>query len=327
MFMHNGNLSRIIALCTVMGLLAMVLCTPAFAEKRECKIAIVKSWDLPEYNIALEGFSETIAKHNIKCKTVTHNLKGKEDSAGKVIEKLRAYDPDLILTVGSRATSVISKSFKDTSIVFAMVLYPVASDFVQNIDTPAKNLTGAAIDVPIERQFDALSKIVPSLKRVGVLYNPDETLPVIEEAARVAASLNIELLAEQVDSESDVPDALNKLDKQKMDALWSVADGKVFTRPSIKYIIEYVVRRGIPFMAPHNGFVKAGALVALTADYRDNGRQAGEISIQILEGAKPDSIPVATPRTVGMALNLQVANHIRLKIPRSIVEGASQVIE
>lgn len=327
MYTLNEKFGTIIAICTVISLLVAVICAPVSAEEREYKIAIVKSWDLPEYNVALEGFSETISRQKIPCAIVTYNLKGKVDGAGEVIEDLRAYNPDLILTVGSRATSVISKNFEDTSIVFAMVLYPVASDFVQNINTPAKNLTGAAIDVPIKRQLKALSEIVPNLKRVGVLYSPDETLPVIEEASRVAASLNLTLLAEQVDSESDVPDALSKLDKQKMDALWSVADGKVFTRPSIKYIIEYVVRRGIPFMAPHNGFVKAGALVALTADYRDNGRQAGEISIEILRGKKPENISVATPRTVSMALNLQVANHIRLKIPRNIVEGASQVIE
>jgi ABC-type uncharacterized transport system substrate-binding protein len=139
--------------------------------------------------------------------------------------------------------------------------------------------------------------------------------------------MNIQLLAEQVTSESDVPDALSRLEKQKMDALWSVADGKVFTRPSTRYIIEQVVHRGIPFMGPHNGFVRAGALVALTADYRDNGRLAGEISLQILDSAEPGNIAVATPREVEMALNLRVANHIRLKIPQNMIDEASQVFE
>ncbi len=183
------------------------------------------------------------------------------------------------------------------------------------------------MDVPVERQLRALARIVPDMKRVGVLYSPEETQPVIEEARDVAKSLNLELLAEPVSSEGDVPDALSKLDKQKMDALWSVADGKVFTRPSTRYIIKYVVRRGIPFMGPHSGFAKAGALVALTADYRDNGRQAAEISIRILKGASPQTIPVATPQMVEMALNLQVANHIRLRIPRNIIEESSQVFE
>ncbi len=80
-------------------------------------------------------------------------------------------------------------------------------------------------------------------------------------------------------------------------------------------------------MGPHNGSVKAGALVALTADYRDSGRQAGEITVKILNGKKPSNIAIATPRTVEMVLNLLVASRIGLKVPPSIIDDASEVIE
>jgi putative ABC transport system substrate-binding protein len=88
-----------------------------------------------------------------------------------------------------------------------------------------------------------------------------------------------------------------------------------------------MVRTGLPFMGPHNGFVKAGALVALTADYTDNGRQAAELSIRILHGANAGNIAVATPRRVEMALNLQVANHIGLRISEEIIDEASQIFD
>ncbi len=325
--MPQRNFRLMTAFCVLALAMAISLCTPALAAEHECRVAIVKSWDLPEYNVALDGFFEVLSKHRVKCKIVTYNLKGHVDDSEKIIEETRKFKPDLILTVGSRATSVMSEKFKDTPIVFSMVLYPVASAFVSSMEKPGHNMTGAAMDVPIERQLRTLSKIVPNLKRVGVLYSPEETLPVIEEAKRVAKSMNIQLLAEPVTSESDVPDALSRLEKQKIDALWSVADGKVFTRPSTRYIIEQVVHRGIPFMGPHNGFVRAGALVALTADYRDNGRLAGEISLQILDSAEPGNIAVATPREVEMALNLRVANHIRLKIPQNVIDEASQIFE
>jgi putative ABC transport system substrate-binding protein len=326
--MNRVKLSFFEAVCAMALAAVMVAATAlcALAAERECKIAIVKSWDLPEYNTALEGFSEVMSKQGVTCETVIYKLKGQLDPV-EDIEKIRAFKPDLILTVGSRATSVILKNFQDTPVVFSMVLYPVASEFVSSIDKPGDNVTGAAVDVPIERQLRTLSKIVPNLKRVGVLYSPEETLPVIEEAKRIAKSMNIQLVAEQVNSESDVPRALKKLQEQGVDALWSVADGKVFTSPSTKYIIEQTVRSGLPFMGPYNGFVRAGALVALTADYRDNGRQAAEIAIRILNGVKPANIPVVTPRNVQMAINLRVANSIGLKINPSIVNDASQVFE
>lgn len=304
-----------------------VLCPPALAAEREYKIVIVKSWDVPEYNTALEGFFESLAKERIPYESATFDLKGRANEIDLILGKFKTFKPDLIVTVGSRATGAVSGQVNDIPIVFLMVLYPLASTFVADMARPGANVTGAAIDVPIEMQLKTLSKIVPRLRRVGVLYSPRETLPVIQEARRVAESMNIELLAEEVNTESDVPDTLSNLRRKRIDALWSVADGKVFTRPSTRYIIEYVVRHGIPFMGPHNGFVKAGALVALTADYRDNGRQAGQLSIQVLKGSKPGEVPVATPRSVDMALNLRVANHIGVRISPDMLEEASQVFE
>ena len=269
---HKNSYRLILFISFLLLIISVVPCSPATAQQDNCRIAIVKSWDLPEYNLALEGFFEVMTQRGIKCEYAFFSHKGQAEEAEGIEKEVRNFNPDMILTVGSRATSTISTRFKSIPVVFAMVLYPVASSFVSSMDTPGKNVTGAAMDVPIERQLQELSRMVPKMRRVGVLYSPKETLPVIEKAKTIATSMNLEFLAEEVNSESDVPDALNKLDNQKIDALWSVADGNVFTRPSTRYIIKYVVRRGLPFMGPHNGFVKAGALVALTADYRDNGR-------------------------------------------------------
>jgi putative ABC transport system substrate-binding protein len=306
----------------------LALSPPALTAEGKCKIAIVKSRDLSEDNIALEGFFEVMAEHDINCETSSFDLRDQMDQKRNIASEIQKFEPDIILTVGSISTRIISKSFKNIPIVFTMLLYPVASEFVSSIDRPGKNVTGSAMDVPIKLQLQALSRMIPKMKRIGVLYTPEETLPIIENAKHVAESMNLELLAERVDSESDVPDALSKLDKQKIDALWSVADGNVFTPHSIKYIILYVARRGLPFMVPHYVYVeKSAALVALTVDYRDHGRQAGEISIRILDGKKPADIPVATARKVEMALNLHAANNINLKIPQDIIDEASKIFE
>lgn len=320
-------LNKLVHVGAIIFVVLAALSSSALAEKRTCKIAIVKSSDLPGYNVALEGFLEVMTTKDIVCETATYNLEGQGKSTGEMIGEIRDFNPDLIHTVGSRATSAISKSLKDTPIVFSMVLYPVASGFVSSIQKPGKNVTGAALDVPIEHQLRKLLEIVPNLKRVGVLYNPEETLPVIEDAMRVADSINIQLLAEQVTSESDVPDALRRLEKRKMDALWSVADGKLF--PSIQYIGKYLFYRGIPFMVYDTRFVTpAGALVAMSAlDYRDNGRQAGDICFLILGGTEPTDIPVATPRKIERVLNLRVANHIGLRIPQEIIDEGWQIVE
>jgi putative ABC transport system substrate-binding protein len=288
---------------------------------------VLKSWDLPEYNVALNEFTDVLIRYGLDCRTLILTVMDKTEGVESLKKEIRIFKPDIILTVGSRATEIAAENFKNTPIIFSMVLYPVASNFVKSMDHPGGNVTGAAIDIPLRRQFQLLSRIVPGLERVGVLYSPEETQPVIDEARRVAQSMGLNLIVEKIESESNVPEALSNLERQNIQAIWSVADGKVFTAQSTRYIIEQAVRREIPFMGPYNGFVRAGALVALTANYRDNGRQAAEIAIRVLNGANPATIPVATPQKVEMALNLRVASHIKVRIPESIVEQADQVFE
>jgi putative ABC transport system substrate-binding protein len=80
-------------------------------------------------------------------------------------------------------------------------------------------------------------------------------------------------------------------------------------------------------MVPSKRYIKDGALVTLTADVRDNGRQAGEIVVEILNGADPKNISVATARTVEIGVNLRVAEIISLDVPQGMVDNASVVIE
>jgi putative ABC transport system substrate-binding protein len=326
MEMLKTSLRKLIVAAAVSFIALAAVCRPALAERPNCRIAVVKGSDIPQFDIAIDGFSEVIAGEKIECSVVKYDLGGKVEDVESVIKEIRAFQPDAILTVGTRATRLVSKRVSDIPIVFSMVLYPVASAFVPDMNRPGGNLTGAALDVPIDRQFRTLAEIAPGLRRVGVLYSPKETLQVIEEARRVAASMNLELLAEEINSETEVPDALKRLDRRKMDALWSVADGNVLTLLSRNFIGKYVLSRGIPFMVPHNRFLpKGGALVALTADNRDCGRQAGEIFVRILKGGNPRDIPVATSRTVEMGLNLHVADIIRLKIPQKMIDEASVI--
>ncbi|RJP21335.1 MAG: hypothetical protein C4520_09990 [Candidatus Abyssobacteria bacterium SURF_5] len=320
-------IEKILALIALAVAAVSVPFDAAVAEDKECRIAIVRSWDLPEYNTALEGFLEILNQRDLTCKTLTYNLKGGGEDAQAMLHEIRSFRAQLIFTVGSRATALVSKNVRDIPVVFSMVLYPAASSFIKNMDRPGANVTGAAIDIPIGNQFLLLSRIVPNLKRVGVMYSPEETQLVVEEAKRVATSMGLELITEQVSSETDVPDALKNLERQNIQALWSVADGKVFSPQSTRYIIEQALRKALPFMGPHRGFARAGALVALTPDYKANGRQAGEIAIRVLKGANPSSIPVATPRDIELAINQRVANHIRLSIPPSVLEESDQVFE
>lgn len=296
----------------------------AFATP-QTRVAIVLSHDARAYDEAEKGFLEVIRKSKLDPMIKRYTLKGSVEHVDSIVEEISFARPTVIITVGSPATKIIASRVPDIPIVFSMVLYPVASGFVPDMNSPGENLTGAAMDVPIETQFEVLSSVVPRLRRVGVLYNPEETGPIIDEAERVARSMKLQLVAEQVRSEADVLVGMNNLDSKGADVLWGVADGTVFTVSSFRYLIQKTVERGMPFMGPNSRFVKSGALIALGCNYRDNGRQAAELALRVLHGESPSQIPIARPRETEMALNLRVAEYIGLKIPDRVVNEADEV--
>ncbi len=285
-------------------------------------VVIVKSREVEPYDIALKSFRRTLKEKSSDPIIGEYLLPEGGKEKNDLLADIRRKDPRLIVTLGSAATSYISKAIKDIPVTFCMVLNPMASGFIQSMSASGNNLTGASLDIPVQTQFEALRSIVPAAKKVGVIYNPQETETVIQQARRTAKEMGLELVATAINSEDKVPEALRTLDKSSVDALWSVADSTIFSSGSLEFILLHTLRNKIPFMGLSPAFVKAGALLALDADYQEVGAQCGGQAIKILTGDQPSSLPVTTPQRVTLYVNLKTAENIGLKIPAERLKGA-----
>ena len=292
-------------------------------------IAVVKSQDIEAYNLALDGIKEVLkggsAGKDVEV-WIAADLQGAQRLSSSAINSIKAKAPGLILALGSAATAAVQKEFSNIPIVFCMVLNPAASGFVKSIRASGNNLTGASLDIPVESQFRELLSVLPRVKRIGVIYNLEENREIINEASLIAKGMGLELITAVVDSEKAVPDALDDLIK-KVDALWSVPDNVVFTPQSIQYLLLTTLRNEMPFMGISPSYVKAGALMALSSDYKDVGRHAGEVASRILSGEQPTNIPITTPRKVYLSLNSIVAEQIRIKIPSDVTARAKEIFK
>ncbi len=284
-------------------------------------VIALKSLEVKPYETALKSFKETLREKYYDLNVEEYVLKDDADQKDGLLADIKRKSPRLIVTLGSAATSYIAEDIKDTPVVFCMVLNPTASGFIQSMNASGNNMTGASLDIPLEAQFEALRSVIPSARKVGVIYNPSETESVIQEATKAAEQIGLELVSIPIISEEEVPEALRTLDG-KVDALWSVADSTVFSRGSTKFILLHTLRNKIPFIGLSPAFVKAGALMALATDYQEVGTQCGELAVRILSGDHPSSLPITMPRTITMYLNLNTAEIIGLKIPSDRMKGA-----
>lgn len=286
------------------------------------KIAIVKSKDLPQFNSAIKGFKKGLQDGKVLNTIMEYDISTGNKQASENIKK---FGPDLIVPVGSTATKFAQEYFKNTPIVFTMVLYPVLSGVVPAAAPNRPNITGASMDIPIMDQFKTIREVIPRATKIGVLYDPNETGSIIDEAIKVAQSMGLNLVAIPTRSSNDVPAALQGIER-KVDVLWAVADGTVFTPRMSEHILTYTIQHNLAFMGLSPAFVEAGASFALSQDFEDIGKQTAEIAIRILAGASPQQLEITYPRRISLLLNLRTAEEIGVRIPETVIRKAAKVI-
>ncbi|HEY3176554.1 MAG TPA: ABC transporter substrate-binding protein [Candidatus Polarisedimenticolia bacterium] len=308
---------------------ALVVCVvlvtelvPAFSHA-PLTIAVVLSRDAAPYRQALRGFEEVLKSSGRSYKLQEFSAEGPAIDQKNLAARIRTRRPDFILTIGSTATGMISEEIRDIPIIFSLVLPSSGNEALQGMRESRGNMTGASMEIPLRTQFIKLKEVLPSVKRVGVLYNPAVTGPIVETAAQTAASLGLELVAMQVASEKDVVSVTEQLG-DRVDVLWSVADSTVFSPQGLRQILLATLRNRVPFVGLSPSFVKAGALLAFSVDYQDVGRQSGELALRVLAGEDPARIPITAPRNVSLSVNMNTAKQIQVQI-QDDVKGKAEL--
>ena len=202
-------------------------------------------------------------------------------------------------------------------------MYPVISGIVESTTNPGENITGVSLNIRADIQFRYFKKIIPDLRKIGVLYTAN-TAPLIPPAKVVAESMELELVPIEIKNEKELPRALDSLAKT-VDGLWSVADPYLFNPKSTKYILLNCLRKGLPFMGFSRYVVESGALFALDFDYKAIGRQAGKLVNKILAGVPPGQISVNPPDVVWFHYNENTATHLKVAIPDELAAVAKEV--
>jgi putative ABC transport system substrate-binding protein len=78
-------------------------------------------------------------------------------------------------------------------------------------------------------------------------------------------------------------------------------------------------------MYPGRDFVDVGGLMAYAPDYAVQWSRAAGYVDKILKGAKPAELPIEQPIQHSLAVNLQTARALGLKIPQSILLRAEAI--
>lgn len=279
-------------------------------------IVVVRAKSSKPYEEVLGGFRSYIESLGIKARFDVHTINGDIETVDRILDGAVSRDAKLVFTIGTAVTERAIR--KDTGIP---IVYSLVMDEVHAISA---DVTGVTLEFSVSSHFQWMTRFLPKVRRIGVLYNPENNGDRIVRARMEAMKMGLVLEAEAVDKPQDIPAALERIAK-KVDVLWGIPDDVVLNPQTAKQLLLFCYRNRIPFVGPSKAWVKAGALYALDRDYADIGSQCGGIASSILAGAGPRSIKPQSPKRTVYFVNSKTARHMKVNIDKKLLAAADGV--
>ena len=281
--------------------LLCILFLPAFLGASE--IAIIKSHNLSLYESVVKGI-----KFESQIPVKIFDMRNNREKAKEVVNSVKAGNFSMIITIGPTASILARRSLPDKPLIFSMIPTPIYLKSKALFEND--KVTGVTLELPIKTQLKALQSIAPNTKKVGVMYNPKNTANIIKQANVDAKSLGIEIISSRLDDEEEVEEATTAF-TGRVDAIWMIPDRTLLNKSSYNQLLSYTFKNKIPFFAFAEKMVEQGALVSLSADYYQLGRQLAKISNEVLFGGKSlSAFPISSPESLDLAVNLTSAKRI-----------------
>src|ERR1700751_2626741 len=121
---------------------------------------------------------------------------GRPERYAEIAAEFVRLNVDVIVTVGS-AVPMVKQATSTIPIVFAVAIDPVGSGLVASLAKPGGNVTGLSIQANelAGKRLELLREVLPQLRRLAIIFNADNTQPVLEmgETQAEARRLGLEV--------------------------------------------------------------------------------------------------------------------------------------
>ena len=296
------------------------------------KIGITQIITHPALDANRQGFIDEMAAEGfVQGKNVVYDVRNAEGDmslAATIGQQFVAEKDNLILAIATPSAQACVQAAKGSNIpiVFGSVTDPVAAGLVASWDKPGDDVTGVSDWANVTTQIQLILDIVPTVKKLGVVYNAGEVNSVVQvtDLKNVAPSLGITSVVEATAATTaDVMTAAQSL-VGRVDAIWVPTDNTVVA--AFEAVVKVCEDNKIPLFAADTATVARGAIGTPGIDYYELGKECGQIAARILRGENPANIPVAKLQLNALYLNPTEAQKLGVTIPQSVLSRATNIV-
>lgn len=175
------------------------------------------------------------------------------------------------------------------------------------------NFTGITLRISIKDQIEKLKTIMPDIKTIGAIYDPQKTGYFLDKSYFELSELGINLVMKKVKTVRSVPDILRRM-SQDIDVFWLISDSSIINNETYKYFLLFTLENGIPILSYSEAFAVSGSLIASKVSFVEIGRQCGELANKV--SRKSDTFPlIISPKNTKFILSIRTAEKLGFQVP------------
>ncbi len=298
-------------------------------DSSKIKIGIVKLVQHDALDDVEQGVIDVVNESGFDVVYNLQNANGDVNTSAQIANMYKAENVDVAVGIATAVAISLANTFKDTPVVFGTVTDPIGAGLVTSLEKGEKNITGMSNALPISQHIQLFLEIA-DIQKLGYIYTSTEqnsmySLNLVETACN---KMGIELITQSITNSSEVKQAAESI-VNRVDGLYLTTDNIVFSAlPSIIQVFENAKKP--VFSGDVTGALNGGCVMASGFNYYKAGRATGEIVVQILNGTKPQDIPIrfmTEPSDSDFLVNLDAAKNAGITIQQKYIDQAGYIIE
>jgi putative ABC transport system substrate-binding protein len=211
---------------------------------------------------------------------------------------------DVLVAVGPEALQYLCSLHTERPVVYGMVYNP-DKVLVGYSLTP---LCGVSLNIPAQIQLSTILRFLPSVKRLGVFFNPENNQTWFNSAQNSAGKLGFELVPLQINQQGGRLEIVG--DFTGLNALLFIPDQSIISKAVIQYVIKQGVLHKIPVIGYNQFFYDSGAALGFLVNYRGVGEQVADQVESLLadnkcEGEVPPQFETLINKDVWQVLHIE----------------------
>lgn len=318
-----------VGMAAVLSLSVMAGCSKEEESSGQKKIGVVQLVEHDALDAAYKGFKEGLEdagyKDGDKIKIEYKNAQNEQSNCQTIAQQFVTDKCDLVLAIATPAAQAMANESKDIPILVTAVTDPASSKLVKSNKKPGGNVSGTSDLTPVAKQMNLLKELVPSAKKVAMLYCSAEANSKfqVDLAKKEAKKLGLTSVDATVSESSEIRQVVESL-KGKVDAIYAPTDNTIAA--GINTVSMVANEAKLPLIVGEEGMCTGGGLATYGLNYYELGKQTAAQAVKILEGkAETKDMPIEYQENADLIINKDTAKTLGIEIPKKLQKDAKMV--